>query len=256
MGIPGSVLRHQAHQLQHLINLLGDDLVVPLALNDQALGDDLLDGHTGVQRGDGVLENHLDLSDQLGLLRLAQLIFVLGLQLGLLLAGCLGNQRLVLFPNLGSTLAGIGLVAVFLVGISLLHQAALLGNGLVHLRLQGCGIFGVLLGSSLVVLLCLFNGVLVRLLTGGNADSLEEYAAGGNVIELDDGPAGGGLAAAGLAYQAEDLALFDLKADIVHSLGGTEVLAQMVHSQQGFLVLILHLRHLRSFLSFCGYGLQ
>ena len=71
VGIPGSVLRHQAHQLQHLIDLLGDDFVVPLALNDQALGDDLLDGHTGVQRGDGVLENHLDLGDQLGFLRLA-----------------------------------------------------------------------------------------------------------------------------------------------------------------------------------------
>ena len=59
MGIPVGVLRVQAHlghQLQHplLPLLLGGVHLVYV----QRLGDDVGDGHTGIQRGIGVLENH------------------------------------------------------------------------------------------------------------------------------------------------------------------------------------------------------
>ena len=76
VGITTCVLANQTDQLQHLVNLLVQNFLVPLALDHQTFGDDLLNGHTGVQRGDGILENHLNLGNQLGLLSLAQLVLV------------------------------------------------------------------------------------------------------------------------------------------------------------------------------------
>ena len=71
MGIAAKMVLAEPHQLNHLqspgvqLILIGDHLV-----NQQSFADDLLDGHTGVQGGDGVLENHLDsLVDHLLILR-------------------------------------------------------------------------------------------------------------------------------------------------------------------------------------------
>ena len=79
-------------------------------------------------------------------------------------------------------------------------------------------------------------------LSGGNAQALEVHVAFSRIVEVDDGTAGGGLAAAGLAYQTENLALLDVEADVVHSLvdvvAAAEILLEMVNPQQHIVLLL------------------
>ena len=62
MGIAAEVVLVEAHQLDHFqrpgveLVLAGNQLI-----DEQALADDLLNGHTGIQGGDRVLEDHLNL---------------------------------------------------------------------------------------------------------------------------------------------------------------------------------------------------
>jgi hypothetical protein len=149
-------------------------------------------------------------------------------------------------------LQGVLLIAVLLVEFRRLHQLTLLGNDGVHLFLQFRGLFGMGSGFGLKVFLCLLNSILVDLLTGSDTNALEEHVTAGDVVKLDDGTAGSGLATAGLANQAKNFALLDVKADIVNGLGEAEVLGEVFYLQQNFLI-ILHLRHLScsSFLQ-CG----
>ncbi len=79
----------------------------------------------------------------------------------------------------------------------------------------------------------------------GQVLAVEDDLAAGRLVELQDGAAGGGLAAAGLADQAEGLALLDVERDAVDgldradlaleddALGQREVHDQVVDLQAG-----------------------
>ena len=56
----------------------------------------------------------------------------------------------------------------------------------------------------------------------------------GRLVQAQQGAAGGGLATAGLAYQAQGLALADGKADIIH---GLDILAVLAHTAGGEILL-------------------
>ena len=63
VGIAVGVLRQQSNLTQHLQHHAVDLLFILHAPDAQALGDDLLDGHAGIQRGHGILKDHLNLGD-------------------------------------------------------------------------------------------------------------------------------------------------------------------------------------------------
>ena len=110
-------------------------------------------------------------------------------------------------------------------GHRLLHQQGALVLGAV----------GVLHGDGLAL-----EGVLVLV----DGLTVVEDGAGGGLMEPQDGAAQGGLAAAGLAHQAQGLAPLDeeghvlhgLDAGALHALDG-EVFGQVVHLDQDVLVL-------------------
>ena len=112
------------------------------------------------------------------------------------------------------------------------HDLCLAGSDLLS------GISGLFLLQHCNFLALLFDLLAVGTGTGADTLVLEVNAAGGDVINLDDRTTGSSLTAAGLADQAEDFALLDLKADIINSLGGTKVLAQVLYAQQSFIVLM------------------
>ena len=61
MRITAQVILAQPNQLDHLqYAFIQFFLILHRLIDDQALSDDLLDGHTGIQRGNRVLENHLN----------------------------------------------------------------------------------------------------------------------------------------------------------------------------------------------------
>ena len=227
MGVTVRVLTNQADSLQNGADLFLNDRLIPLALDDQALSDDIADGHTGVQRGDGVLEDHLDAGDQLALLCHAELVFVLFLELLQLFGIALGILELsgILALQLLYQRSGVLLVYRLVVDLS--------GTDLLSVFFQN-GIV-VFLGDLLFlqILLSLLDGILVGPDTCADTLAFEVDIAGGNIVQLDDRAAGGGLAAAGLANQTEGLALLDLEAYIVNCLqilaAHAEVLAKMVY---------------------------
>jgi predicted rRNA methylase YqxC with S4 and FtsJ domains len=65
-----------------------------------------------------------------------------------------------------------------------------------------------------------------------DTDTLEVDASRGDVVKLDDGAARGGLTAARLAHEAEDLAALDVEADVIHGLIEAEILAEMLDAEQ------------------------
>ena len=65
MGVTGGVLLHKTNRLQNVVDLLIDHSLVLFAADDQTLSDDVADGHTGIQGGKGILEDHLDLVGEL-----------------------------------------------------------------------------------------------------------------------------------------------------------------------------------------------
>ena len=248
MGVPARMLPDQAHQLQHLIDLLVDVGLVLDAVDDQALGDDLSDRHTGVQRGHRVLIDHLDPGDELGVLGHPQGVLVLLFQLGTILGGAVLQLLLVLGLGLLHQLLGVFLVGILVVELGPLDLLLVVGDDLVELSKTGR------IRAALLLLPGFLDGVLVGLDAGADALALEVDVAGGDVIDLDDGTAGGGLAAAGLAHKAEDLALVDVEAHVVHGLGRSEVLAEILYFQQHFSI-ISHFRYLPPVSRSCGgYG--
>src|SRR5699024_7491896 len=160
------------------------------------------------------------------------------------------SQLLVLLLHILGELLGVFLIGVVMVKLCPLDFILQLGN-------PGLAVGNLLAGAALLLQLLDFCPELLQLLgigegTGADALTLEVDVAAGDVIELDDRPAGGGFAAAGLTHQAEDLALANLEAHIVHSLHRAKVLAQVLNLQQYFL--IIHSEHLLPSCSFFRYG--
>ena len=71
MGIAGGVIPGQAHLVQDVVHPVKLLLFVGHAVDLQPLGNDLLDGHPGVQGGNGILEDHLHIPRQVPLVLLA-----------------------------------------------------------------------------------------------------------------------------------------------------------------------------------------
>ncbi len=59
VGVPGGCLRRESHDIEKLRHPARD---AALPHDDKALADDIGDGHAGVERAEGVLEDHLYLS--------------------------------------------------------------------------------------------------------------------------------------------------------------------------------------------------
>ena len=87
MRVATGMLAGKPHQLQNFIDLLIQVFLIADTVDDQPLGDDFLYRHAGVEGGDRILEDHLDLGDQLGFLGDAQILAVLLLQRFGLLGG-------------------------------------------------------------------------------------------------------------------------------------------------------------------------
>ena len=150
---------------------------------------DVLHGHAGVQRIDGVLEDHLDLVHQL-----AADVFIVELDLlDLLLLDRVNLPHAFLdLPDLRIDLLRLG-------GI---------GLGFLLQRLD------LLVGVDAGPLDLLFVPAIAR--TDANAPIV--YGTGGDVIQADDAAARGGLAAAGLTHDAQTFAFLQIEGDVGHSL--------------------------------------
>ena len=141
MGIPSGVFPNQAHHLKDLIDLFIDVGFVLDAVDDHALGDDLLNGHTGVQRSDGILEDHLDLGNQLRFLCHPQGVFIFLLQPGVLgLSLRRLQQGSILFLDFLHKLSRIFGIAVLVVVHGLFQLRLLGGDVFLQLLDLGCGV--------------------------------------------------------------------------------------------------------------------
>ena len=250
------MLADKSDKLEHLIDLLVDDLLVALPADDKPLGDNLPDGHSRVKRRYRVLEDHLYLRDELSVFSLAKLILVLRGQLGELLSGGVRDKRLVLLVSLFFQLVGVLLVAVLLVKLRGFYILTVLGDYLLALFLDFPALLVGLRGGGLLlqILLRLSDGALVARRSRGDAYALEVNASAGDVVELDNRAPGGGLSAARLADKSEDLALLYIKADVVDRLVGAEILTEMLNPEQRLVIpVIRHHCHLSlpSFSRFC-----
>ena len=226
---------------------------------EKTLVNDLLDRHTGIERGDGILEDHLDLGDQLGLLGDAKVIFVILIQLcqlgGILGGGTLGG---VLCLQLSYAGLGIVLIAILVIVLGRGDLGPVLGDDLCKLGPLGrdlllsiSGTGGLDLYDLLIdTLLGFLDGVLVRKRTCGHALALKVNATRGDIVDLDDGTTRGGLTATRLTHKAEDLALVDVKADVVDRLvdefTGLEILTKIFYLQENFTILLIHITGLLS----------
>ena len=99
VGIAIRMLVHKTDGVKHLIHLVLQVFLVADALNNQAFGDNLADGHTRVEGRHGILINHLDLRHQFGAGRDAKLAPLLLLKLALFLGRSLLQKLFVFFLN-------------------------------------------------------------------------------------------------------------------------------------------------------------
>ena len=229
------MLAHQTDHFQHVVDLFVNHALVLFAADHQALGDGFVHGHARIQRGDGILKDHLDLRDIALLAGGAAVVRIMLFQARQFFALRAGQQRLVALFHFPHQFAGIELVAILVIVPRAADFRALRGDEVFQFLLplgRGGFHFHARLRDSL----------LIRARARGDAVALKVDAAGGNVIQLDDRAAGGGFAAAGFAHQAEDFALFDIEAHVIDGLVFLEVLAQVLHPQQHFVLAIRHLR--------------
>ena len=237
------VLAYKTNELKDLVNLLLKVLLVLDSVDNESLGDDLLNCHTGVKRSDGVLEDHLDLGYKLGLLSNANVVLVLLLQL-CDLHRIFGSRYLsvIILLELCNERSCIISVAVLVVVVSRSDRCLVLGNYLSKLCLLLGNLFlAIRLVFSLELLYFSGNslargldGLLVGKSTCRNALALEINVSGGNVIDLDDRTSCGGLSASRLSNEAEYLALVDIKAYVIYRLvdvlTGFEILTKVFNS--------------------------
>ena len=229
MRIAARVFANQTDHFQHLVDLFVHNRLVRFAADGQTFRNDFVDRHSGVERSNRVLENHLNLRREALALGDVLLVGVFALHFVELVRGCGFEDFSVLCVHLVCHRVGVDFVALFVVESRLADFLAVLGDdalqfflarrvGLLHFRLRRG------------------NRVLVALHARGDALALEVDVAGRNVIELDDGAAGRGLAAAGFADQPEDLALLDVEGNVIDRLVRSEILTKMLYLQQYFLL--------------------
>ena len=209
-------------QLHHLAQVHHGDAVGDVAHHQQVVGDEevgqaqlllevvkhvddlRLNGH--VQRGDGLVAD-----DELGIDRqCAGDADALALATGKLV-GVAGGV-LAVQADVAHQLQN-ALLTLLLAGVELVHVQRLTDDvGDRHAGIQrGVGILkdhGGLLAELLDVLLAL-DGLAV-----------EDHLSGGGLVQVQNRAAHGGLAAAGLAHQAQRLALVDGEGDVIHGLEG------------------------------------
>ena len=217
MRIAARVFANQTDHFQHLVDLFVHNRLVRFAADGQTFRNDFVDRHSGVERSNRVLENHLNLRREALALGDVLLVGVFALHFVELVRGCGFEDFSVLCVHLVCHRVGVDFVALFVVESRLADFLAR-RVALLHFRLRRG------------------NRVLVALHARGDALALEVDAAGRNVIELDDGAAGRGLAAAGFADQPEDLALLDVEGNVIDRLVRSEILTKMLYLQQYFLL--------------------
>ena len=77
MRITICVFADKTNGFKNVVNLLIYQLLVGHTVDDKTLGNDLTNRHTGVKRRDRILEYHLNLCNQLALLRNTAFLLIL-----------------------------------------------------------------------------------------------------------------------------------------------------------------------------------
>ena len=76
MGITVRVFWEKTDEVKHLLNLFVDDLFIPDPIDAKTFRDDGTNGHTGVDGGNRILENHLHAHRDFGMFGRTDILFV------------------------------------------------------------------------------------------------------------------------------------------------------------------------------------
>ena len=242
---------HEADQLQHFIHFPVNVLLIGHTADDQAFGDDLPNCHTGIDGGDRILEDHLHPGHHIVLGSNLPLCFI---PLGPFLCGRTAQGLHI--PVIGFLQFLQALFPVELDTLALFYRAfqCVLFSRIqfvLQLRLQSLDFLAVAFHLGVVDLACVVLAQLCfqhrqAFLGSGNLQAVKIDVTLGGIIQVDDRPSGRGLSASALTYQAENLALLDEEADVIHRLGdcraALEILFQVLHAQQ----------HVRILFNTCG----
>ena len=152
-----SVLAHETNHLKYLVYLFVDVILIGNSVDNQTLCDDITYCHTGIKRGDGILEDHLDLSDKLSLFSDTALIIVLLLNCRELLSVtaqlCLADLRAILLLELLKELCYVLAVNLFIIGLSVLDKSSVFSDNCSKVRVD-LGDLCVDLGLSSIISSC------------------------------------------------------------------------------------------------------